>query len=206
MEAKAKSPANMAKALLPTVILLFAADNGHAAPAAKVAEPKMAAAPRTPPSTRGESTENRLHHCPLLQQGEFNSQCEDRCRSGIFAENVVGQLRPSGTAVDGDDGSPCCGRRAHSNKPANVGSTLMYFFPTSGPRLPPHCFAPQGLLLRREFLAAADLQKKRPGNKQDELAPERARAEHADILRPGRNGDTSARAHIHEGVGNDAHR
>ena len=49
MEAKAQSPANMAKALLPTIILLFATDNGPVAPAAKVAEPKMAAAPRAHP-------------------------------------------------------------------------------------------------------------------------------------------------------------
>ena len=47
--AKAQSPTNMAKVLSPTIILLFAADNGPAAPAAKVAEPKMAAAPRAHP-------------------------------------------------------------------------------------------------------------------------------------------------------------
>ena len=34
MEAKAQSPANMVKALSPTIILLFAADNGPADPAA----------------------------------------------------------------------------------------------------------------------------------------------------------------------------
>jgi len=43
----------MAKALLPTIILLFVADNGPAAPAAKVAEPKMAVAPRTHPREGG---------------------------------------------------------------------------------------------------------------------------------------------------------
>ena len=53
MGAKAQSPTNMAKALLPTIILLFVADNGPAAPAAKVAEPKMAVAPRTHPREGG---------------------------------------------------------------------------------------------------------------------------------------------------------
>jgi len=49
MGTKAQLPTNMAKALSPTIILLFVADNGPAAPAAKVAEPKMAAAPHTHP-------------------------------------------------------------------------------------------------------------------------------------------------------------
>jgi len=49
MEAKAKSSTNVAKALSPTAILLFAVEvNGHVGPAATVAKPKMAAAPPAP--------------------------------------------------------------------------------------------------------------------------------------------------------------
>jgi hypothetical protein len=50
MEAKTQSPSSMAAALLPTVILLIAAANGHADPAAKVAQPKMDAARPSPPA------------------------------------------------------------------------------------------------------------------------------------------------------------
>jgi hypothetical protein len=50
MEAKTQSPSSMAAALSPTVILLIAAANGHADPAAKVAQPKMDAARPSPPA------------------------------------------------------------------------------------------------------------------------------------------------------------
>ena len=46
----------------------------------------------------------------------------------ILAENVVGQLRSSKTDVDGDDGSPRCSRRAHSNKHSNEDVYALIFF------------------------------------------------------------------------------
>ena len=46
----------------------------------------------------------------------------------IFAKNVVGQLRPSETAVDSDNGSLRCGQRAHSNKPSNEAVYVFIFF------------------------------------------------------------------------------
>jgi hypothetical protein len=55
----------------PTVILLIEAANGPADPAAKVAEPKMAAARASPPARPWEElTENRRRRCPLLKKGE----------------------------------------------------------------------------------------------------------------------------------------
>ena len=60
-----------ATALSPAAILLSAAANGHAGPAAAVVKPKMAAATLPPPSRWGELTENRCCRTMLLHTARF---------------------------------------------------------------------------------------------------------------------------------------